>query len=356
MSKGIGFVVGCVAVAAGCSGASSRSGGLTSDARSFCMAILDATVDRAYACQGGSPDAYKAQIRALDFCDAVAPVIGASHVTFDASAAAACLTDFAGLACWQNAYASPNCRKVFTGTVLEGRVCYPSMPMGAQECAPGTICMATGTDCTGTCVPGTITPRSIVIGTPCTVSSECVGDDGALTCAGPSGPIASGAGTCQAPAATGPCYYDSDCSSGVCAGTTGTTGTTAGSCQAAKHLGDACMPSAGQCGLGTWCIVDTCIPLPSVGQQCGGDSGVLNQCLDGFCDSTKVCTRFAKKGELCQPNLGADACQGVNQCDATTLQCTPVCMPGNGCGAPGQMCCAGQRCNAGATCTDRTCV
>jgi hypothetical protein len=317
------------------------------------MAVLDAAVEHEYACQGGSREAYAAQIRALDFCNAVAPVIGASHVMFDAQAAAACLADLPGLDCWQNAYASENCRKVFTGTVYEGRNCYPSLPMGAQECVPGTICMAQGNDCTGTCVSGSVTPRLVAIGMACNVASECVGDNGALTCAGPNGPIASGPGTCQPPAATGPCFYDSDCSTNICSGAVGTT---AGTCQAAKHLDDSCEQSSGQCGPGTWCALDTCIQLPSIGQQCGGDSGVLNQCLDGFCDSNRMCVRYARKGELCQPlSYGSPCGLGVNQCDSTTLQCTPMCMPGNGCGAPNQMCCAGQRCNAGATCVDRVC-
>src|SRR6476661_1735552 len=91
MSKGLEIVVGCVAIALGCSGASSKSGGLTADARSFCMAIIDATANHQYACQGGSREAVNAQVRALDFCNGVSTVIGASHVTFDADVAAACL-------------------------------------------------------------------------------------------------------------------------------------------------------------------------------------------------------------------------------------------------------------------------
>lgn len=355
MSKGIGIAVSCVAVALGCSGASSKSGGLTADARSFCMAIIDATANHQYACQGGSRDAVNAQVRALDYCNGVATVIGASHVTFDAEVAAACLADIAGFDCWQNAYASDNCRNVFTGTVPEGGVCYQAMTMGAQECAPGTVCIGAATDCTGTCMASTIMPRLVAIGMPCTGSAECVGDNGALTCVGPDGPIASGSGTCQPPAATGPCYFDSDCSTSFCSGATGTA---AGTCQAAKHVGDACEPSAGQCGPGTWCVVDTCIELPSVGQQCGGDSGLLRECLDGYCDSNMMCARYGRKDDLCQP-LTANACgegPGVNECDGTNLQCTPVCAPGNGCGAPRQMCCSGQRCNAGSTCVDRVCT
>ena len=43
----------------------------------------------------------------------------------------------------------------------------------------------------------------------------------------------------------------------------------------------------------------------------------------------------------------ARARRGVVSCDATTLRCEPTCTPGNGCGAGGQLCCAGRRCNAG---------
>jgi hypothetical protein len=353
MSKGIGIVVGFAAVALGCSSKAVESGPV-GDVRSFCMRILDATVNRAYACEGGSREAYSAAIRTLDFCNAVAPIIEASHVSFDVDAATACVQDFVGLDCWQNANASPNCRKVFIGTVALEGVCYPSLPMGAQECAPGTICSTTLQGCTGRCVPGEIAPHPVSTGKACTSIADCVGDEGSLTCADANGPIVTGTGTCQPPAAGGPCHYDSDCRSEVCAGFTGTA---PGTCQAPKHVGDACTPAMGECGPGTYCgSANTCVQLPTLGQPCAGDHGAADECLGGICDMTGLCIPFAKKGEACQTGLTSDSCGlGVNRCDATTLTCTPTCMPGNGCGAPGQICCAGGLCNAGAACNAGMC-
>jgi len=215
------------------------------------------------------------------------------------------------------------------------------------------ICSTTLQGCTGRCVPGQITPQPVSIGKACTSIADCVGDEGALTCADASGPILTGTGTCQAPAAGGPCNYDSDCRSSVCGGLTGTA---PGTCQAPKHIGDACTPGVGECGPGTYCgTANTCLLLPAVGQPCAGDHGQPDECLAGVCDAAGLCVAFGKKGDPCQTGPDAESCgASPNQCDATTLTCTPICAPGNGCGAPGQICCAGQLCN-GAACNAGMC-
>jgi hypothetical protein len=185
----------------------------------------------------------------MGWCNAAAVTLGAAHVTFDADAAAACLADIASLACWQNMYASPNCRKVFTGTVPEGGECYPFLPLGAKECAAGTECTWSGSDCTGTCVARVTTPHLAVVGGPCMGQYNCSAEDGTLTCVGPNGPTLSDTGTCQVPAESGPCNYGYDCLTGACARAPGAT--TPGTCQAAKRVGDSCTPDNGECGPGT---------------------------------------------------------------------------------------------------------
>jgi len=351
--QGIGIVIGCTAIALGCSSASSTPPSGPPEVQSFCVEMFAASAHHVYACQGGSPDALIAYVQAMNWCNAAAVVIGAAQVSFDASAAAACLADIPGLPCWQNLNASPNCLKVFTGTVAEGGACYGTLPMGAQECAPGTVCDASASDCTGTCVAREIRPRLAVIGTACTGANDCVGDQGTLTCVGPSGPIQSGTGTCQVPAEIGPCNWDTDCLTAACVHTTPSV--PPGTCQAVKQVGDPCMPNRGECGTGTYCAAatNTCVLFPSVGQPCGGDNGAANQCLDGFCDSSGRCARFGTRGASCQ--AGPDICSGMLMCDATTSQCLPRCMPGNGCGARGQFCCAGQRCHAGLRCNNSVC-
>jgi len=319
------------------------------------MDMVNATADRLYACQGGSPDAYTAHVEALDWCNTSAAGIGAAHVTFDATAAAACLADIPGLPCWQNLNASPNCTNVFVGTVAAGGACYREVPLGAQECAPGTVCTASGSDCTGTCVAHQMTPHQAVIGAACGYANECLGDDGWLTCVGPAGPIQSGTGTgtCQVPAESGPCNYGTDCLTGACARPSTTM---PGMCQAAKHLGDPCTPHAGECGYGTSCAAatNTCVVYPAIGQPCAGDVNVDNQCHDGICDLSGKCVRYGRRGDSCQTTF--DTCGfGAVRCDSTTLRCEPTCGPGNGCGARGQSCCADQRCNSGLFCTNRVC-
>jgi hypothetical protein len=341
-------------IALGCSSASSEPSG-PPELRSFCMDYMSATGGHSYACRGGSPDALVAQIQAMDWCNATAVAIGAAHVTFDASAAAACLADIPALACWQTPGASPNCTKVFTGTVAEGGECYGQMGLGAQDCAPGTVCSMSGNDCTGTCVAHVITPRLAVIGGTCTSAGGCGGDDGALTCVDSTGPIQSGTGTCQVPAESGPCNYYYDCRS-TCAHATGIT---PGTCQAAKQLGDPCTPMNGECGVNAYCAAatNTCVAYPAIGQPCGGDFNALNQCRDGICagSGSGQCVRYGKRGDPCS-DIGIDTCGVGNvMCDSTTLRCTPTCSPGNGCGAPGQICCRGQRCNAGSFCSSGVC-
>ena len=103
-----------------------------------------------------------------------------------------------------------------------------------------------------------------------------------------------------------------------------------------------------RCGTGTTCAAatSTCVVYPSVGQSCAGDDNVANRCLDGICDPSGKCARYGKRGDPCEAAFQTCGV-GMVSCDATTLRCEPTCTPGNGCGAGGQMCCAGRRCNAG---------
>jgi len=355
MQTGIGIAVGCAAIAISCSSAPYELPPGSPEVRAFCEAAFNASADRTYACYGGAREALTAHIEALDYCHAVAVELGAAHVTFDAAAAAACLADIPGLACWQTMYASPNCNKVFTGTVAEGGECYPTLAFRAEECVPGTDCSTSGSDCTGKCVVHDTPPRSAVIGGPCTWGGDCAGDDGTLSCVDSTGPIKDGMGTCQVPAESGSCNYSSDCLSGACAGTL--SGFQPGMCLAApKHLGDACTPMDGECGPGATCAAatNTCVVYPAIGEPCAGDFNAANQCLDGVCFVGDRCARYGRRGDPCDAQF--DTCGvGMVMCDRTTLRCAPECGPGNGCGARGQICCVNQRCNAGLYCSNGVC-
>ena len=225
------LVVGCAALALGCSSALSPSPSGPPEVASFCKAVINAAADRSYACEGGSREALDAQLQATDFCNAAAVAIGAAHVKFDAGAAAACVADVPHLACWQNLGASPNCTKVFTGTVAEGG----ALPDHADG-RPGMRARhrlrrerlglhghlrrrrdhaAAGRD------------RQGVHG-----HQRLRGRRGHAQLRGTGWADESGTGTCQVPADR-PCTYDGDCLTGACAGASGTT---RGTCQPPSTL------------------------------------------------------------------------------------------------------------------------
>jgi len=199
---------------------------------------------------------------------------------------------------------------------------------------------------------------SVSVGIVCMGDSDCIGDEGALICTGPSGPIVSGTGTCQAPTESGPCTSGIDCQTGACRGATGTT---PGACVPPKHIGDACTPGAFECGSAAFCgPASTCIVWPTVGQSCAGNAGEGEECLDGACDlATMICVPFRQNGDPCPPgpSYATHACGYLTlACDSDTLTCQPLCAPGVACGAPGQTCCAEQSCNAGAACVGGVCL
>lgn len=234
----------------------------------------------------------------------------------------------------------------------EGGECYPFLPLGAKECAAGTECTWSGSDCTGTCVARVTTPHLAVVGGPCMGQYNCSAEDGTLTCVGPNGPTLSDTGTCQVPAESGPCNYGYDCLTGACARAPGAT--TPGTCQAAKRVGDSCTPDNGECGPGTNCpaATNTCVVAPAVGEPCAREWSAPN-CVDGVCVSSGRCAGYGNRGAACEPGLGP--CRAMLDCDQTTLRCAPMCVPGNGCGARGQPCCVNKRCNADLWCNGRVC-
>ena len=379
--------IALVLVAAGCSG-SKGTGGDT--ASTFCERYWHAVTSKFVSCQGGSIAVYNEALQTLEICGGVSTDLALGKLTYSSQRGQACLSEIAATDCGTLASGGPapaDCTKAFTGTVAAGSTCYP-IPIGlAQECAPGNHC-ATETQCPGICqsdgalgttcntvdqcaAPLTCSfdgsgvtcmapPPDIQVGAACGSTDQCISENVRLICEGSSGSLdgypAAGAptsGTCQKPRATGPCSQNSDCSTNSCvfAGSSATTGT----CTPGKVIGNSCVPGQSQCGFGAYCgTTNRCVDLPILGQSCAGNAGEGRSCANGVCNSlTSLCVPFLTAGETC--NGPTSQCDGFNtQCGSSGV-CLPACAPGSACGAPGQICCAQNLCNAGLACSGTTC-
>jgi hypothetical protein len=115
------------------------------------------------------------------------------------------------------------------------------------------------------------------------------------------------------------------------------------------------VPGQNQCGFGAYCgAAGKCVDLPAVGQSCAGSAGEGTYCANGICNpSTSRCVPYQEAGQACSGAAGQ--CDGFNaQCSPAGV-CLPSCSPGSACGAPGQICCAQNLCNAGLSCNGTTC-
>jgi hypothetical protein len=380
--------IALVLVAAGCSG-SKGTGGDT--ASTFCDSYWHTLTSKFVSCQGGSVAAYNEALQTLDLCGAISTDLALGKLTYSPQRGQACLSEIAATDCSTLASegsAPADCTKAFTGTVAAGSACYRIPIWLAQECAPGSHCAAE-TQCPGICQPdGALgitcdtvdqcarplicglngsgvtcmaPPPDIQVGAACGSTDQCISENVRLICEGPSGPLdgyaAAGgsptSGFCQKPRATGPCSQNSDCSTNNCvfAGSGATTGT----CTVGKVIGDACVPGQNQCGALTYCgTANRCVDLPTLGHSCAGNAGEGQSCATGVCNSlTSLCVQFLAAGQTCSG--GASQCDGFNtQCGSSGV-CLPTCAPGSACGAPGQICCAQNLCNASLTCNGTTC-
>ena len=385
--RGVGLAL--VLAAVGCS-SGKQLGGETSS--SFCDDYLHAVTSKLVLCQGGSATAFNEASQTLDLCGGISTDLALGKLTFSPKAGQACLSEISATDCGPlfSQHSPPaDCLKAFSGTVPAGSACYPISIGLAQECAPGNYC-ATDAQCPGICKPeGTLgvpcgsgvgavaecappficsytngsggtcqpPPPDVQVGSACGGPGQCTSQNVTLVCDGPNGPLGGsppvGAPTCQNPRATGACWQDSDCSTNNCvlAG----PGATGGVCTPARVIGDACLPGQNQCGSGAYCgAASKCVDLPAVGQSCAGNAGEGTFCANGVCNPlTSLCDAYQGAGETCNGPTGQ--CDGFNtQCGPSGV-CLPACAPGSACGAPGQICCAQNLCNAGLTCNGTTC-
>jgi hypothetical protein len=375
----------------GCDAGTASSPGAT-----FCEQWLAAVAEFRHRCTGASRDALLAAFGAIDACGPIGASLDAERLAFNPGRADDCLAEVDALECWQNPLAAPACQLTLTGRVPAGGSCY-RLPLGQAECAAGSHCRSDEGHCPGVCIGyaqlgdacGSCTPStpdwcgreevecdpSLQCGHPegtCveTAHSEPgIGDACAgvghcaqgLVCEGQDGPLHRlGAGTCEPPPSSGPCFSNWECSN-RCTG--GELPDAPGECVAWRALGERCTPGARECVPGAYCgDAAACVPLPGVGEKCTGNAGEGQECVNGFCDASGNCRPLLDAGDACTApersgwfDIGLDPCGGlVLECVAGF--CRPTCMFGRTCGKTGEVCCAeGGGCDAGNACIAGKC-
>ena len=201
-------------VTAGCSGSKGLGGDTPS---TFCDSYWHALTSKLVSCRGGSVAVYDETIQTLDICGGLSTDLALGKLTYAPQRGQACLSEIAAMDCGTLASkgsAPADCTSAFTGTVAVGSACFP-VPIGlAQECAPGSHCVAE-TQCPGICQPDG------ALGTACSSGDQCAPP---LTCG------FNGSGeTCMAPPPDtqvgAACGNTSQCFSGnvrlICEGSSG---------------------------------------------------------------------------------------------------------------------------------------
>lgn len=374
----------CLAAALAVGSCSSTNPPAIDNGVGFCQEWLDAKVELAHRCGGVSEQSLHMALAALGACGPVAASLSAGGLQFNAADAAACLSGTRALPCWDTSRRLPACVKALEGQVAPGGACHELL-MVRSECTAGSWC-DTANQCPGTCMPYAKLGESCVgayvfcdtglrcdsqtgrcvenppsgIGDPCRYFGAC---SAGLVCEGKDGPLEyfpssdnEEIGTCEAPRASGPCYYDYDCSN-HCAGADPPD--TRGTCTPWKQIGQACTPGAQDCVADAYCGANnTCVSLPAVGQPCPGNAGEGRECLDGYCNPSHICQEFLPTGAQCyvQPGWFApDPCGGtLRTCDDG--YCVPGCVAGQTCGGVGETCCSGGICDPGASCLFGKCT
>ena len=304
-------------VAAGC-GSSSSGGTNTSTPSAYVTAADTIQSTLAQTCFGYPPGFFAANFN-FPMGQQYQVIIDSGKASFNATAAAACISAQQTAGCWQAALPGTTCTGVFTGSVTVGGTC-----MSSAECVSGSYC--TQNSAPGYCVSGTCQPFALP-GQACN---------------------------------PGRCAPGLGCSSGVCA-TVQYVG-----------LGQACDNVATICKQGYRCDAGLCVAPLAAGDSCSAgvcDYGLgcapNNTCqsyvgLGGSCDASHPCgDAMTCTGGTCAldyAQLGASCaslrCLPGNVCDPATTTCVPVL----GAGAPctfNTACWSGS-CTAG-SCTSPIC-
>ncbi len=257
-----------------------------------------------------------------DYYLTMVAAVGRKEVTYDASAASACIDEIASGGCAFTGFqvTHDSCSKVFTGTIAIGGPCSET-----AECVAPAVCAFSNVTCnpfTACCAGTCSAPPAVAIGAACMQSSDCV--DGAY-CAQSTKKCAAIA-TTEAAACDG---FDGCANPMVCSYDVNTNTFSTCYTPAAKHatcdptLFIPCAESDEYCDATTHTCADDLI----VGAPCGGSNGA--QCLGyEYCGGPNFhCVAKPAAGEACTVSGGFSNCLG-------SLECT-----NNVCTLPAQMAC-----------------
>ncbi|HEY6726312.1 MAG TPA: hypothetical protein VI197_19885 [Polyangiaceae bacterium] len=311
----------------------------------FCEAYIDYTCDWMLGCRGFTDcDSIGPANFIRSSCETLLPqAIADGDLVFDTDLAETCLPD--SLVCYGNPRELTEvgpCRGIVEAKGRIGDDCYRTLGFFDQPCAegycdmtdqcPGTCTAYTPDDspCDGQCQPGSACIDDVCTKLPdvgescddyCRYGFPCVeGDDGKI---------------CVQPSADGEaCDESQPCASG--------SGCVDGICGAKVELGEECTIHA-ECPDGARCLLDddsgmnTCQPLPGVGEMCPfGEcqAGLDLSCQDpdpSDADATNYCVQLGGLDDSCEPN----GCRSDLWCYYAEDDSEGVCLAQGG---PGDFC------------------
>ena len=317
-------LVGCGGGTGGSTGTGGTSGGGPIPLSEYVAAVLAAGCNSLVQC-GLFPD----QATCLT-SDQVVPHlyetlvadVASGKLNYDPAQGRACVDTWNSLACTRTATAASQveviCGAVFTPSVTADGTCFFD-----QECPAGDNCLIDYTSCSTDCCPGNCVapPPTVGLGADCTAY-------GTVTCAAGTTctPDANGStSSCQTiPGLGAPCVL---LAAVPCAGAL-YCDSVSGTCKVPVSTGGACNPT----GIYLDCddskdlcdrTTKVCTPMRKPGSPC---TPSYSECLPyATCDATtRTCVEKPVVGQACDPN-GGWCILGGGQCDQTSQTC--VLMP-----------------------------
>jgi hypothetical protein len=260
-----------------------------STATAFCREF-EAHVARAESRCFGDPPAAELAGFIDETCGALDGWVASGRIGYDATAAAACLSQFDATHATSCDFTGFYCTDAVVGRVPDGALC-----LGSAECGPASACArpdpttcsakvctppsARGAPCGLQCADGLIcaldgsnvcVPDAGRIGDPCVASSSC---DWGFFCSFEAASGSTG-GTCREARTGMACQNDGDCPpENFCDGI----------CQPRLRVGASCAPNQQACVAFATCDPATgrCIAAGGVGQPCGQNG----TCFVGACSN-----------------------------------------------------------------------
>jgi hypothetical protein len=237
----------------------------------------------------------------------IAAAIAAGKLTYDASRAAACIDQIAGLSCSRASedlrVDPPACAAMFAGAIALGSACDFDDECASGRCGPPAQCPDDYSCCPGVCVTAA---HAVGSGGACSVDEDCeLGD----SCTGSGCAPLIGSG--QECSSSNSCAFGLLCASpGIGQG---------GTCVTAPTIGQPC--AMGQCGdIGARCDGSSgmCVALGLPGEPCAteiecGEDEVCTAGSAGSAGSAMTCAPAPALGEPC-----VDTCLPGSWCDPNT--------------------------------------